>query len=227
MLEHSWKIERAIELLKQGKFILIYDADSRERETDIVIPAQFVTSEVIKKMRKDAGGLICVTLPYFIKKKLSIPYLTEIYQQTKNEIFDALAPYDIPYDNNSSFGITINHRKTFTGITDIDRALTISEFARIVFLAMKIDEKDAKKIFGKNFRSPGHVPTLIAASALLNERAGHTELSTALLMLSDLIPSACICELMGEYGKAMSKDEAVEYAYKEESIFLEGAEIIE
>ncbi|MEW5761425.1 MAG: hypothetical protein AB1779_11740, partial [Candidatus Thermoplasmatota archaeon] len=41
------------------------------------------------------------------------------------------------------------------------------------------------------------------------------------------IPSACICELMGEYGKAMSKDEAVEYAYKEESIFLEGAEIIE
>ncbi|HEY0090341.1 MAG TPA: 3,4-dihydroxy-2-butanone-4-phosphate synthase, partial [Candidatus Lokiarchaeia archaeon] len=52
------KIEKAIADLQKGKFILIFDDDSREGETDMVIASEFVTPESIKIMRKDGGGLI-------------------------------------------------------------------------------------------------------------------------------------------------------------------------
>ena len=36
-------INRALEALRAGKMIQIYDSDSREGETDLVIPAKAVT----------------------------------------------------------------------------------------------------------------------------------------------------------------------------------------
>ena len=51
-------IQQAIKDLQNGKFILIYDDDRREGETDLVISSEFTTSDSIKTMRKDGGGLI-------------------------------------------------------------------------------------------------------------------------------------------------------------------------
>ena len=48
-------IQNAIKDLRKGKFILIYDDDSRESETDLVIASQYTTPESIKTMRKDGG----------------------------------------------------------------------------------------------------------------------------------------------------------------------------
>ena len=36
-----------------------------------------------------------------------------------------------PYGDHPTFSISINHYQTYTGITDKDRALTISEMANI------------------------------------------------------------------------------------------------
>ena len=56
-------IEQAINALREGKFVLIFDSDSREAETDMVIASEKMTPESIRTMRKDAGGLICTTVP--------------------------------------------------------------------------------------------------------------------------------------------------------------------
>ncbi|MCG2825182.1 MAG: 3,4-dihydroxy-2-butanone-4-phosphate synthase, partial [Thermoplasmatales archaeon] len=173
-------IRNALESLKKGKFVLVYDADGREEETDFVIASEFVTPTTIKNMRKNGGGLICATVYHPIAKKIGLPFLSEMFDNISSsyKVLKVLKANDIPYDSKSSFSLTINHRKTFTGITDVDRALTISEFARMIKNYEAMDEGVLIHEFGKNFRSPGHVHLLCTSNELLKTRKGHTELGT-------------------------------------------------
>jgi len=49
-------LEKAIEAVKNGKMVLLFDAEDREGETDLVIPAQNTTPSDIARMRCDGGG---------------------------------------------------------------------------------------------------------------------------------------------------------------------------
>ena len=214
-------VEKAIEALKRGKIILVYDSDDREGETDMVVASQFITPEHIRIMRKDAGGLICTAIHPEICDKLGIPFMVDIleFASQKFKVLKELYPHDIPYDEKSSFSITINHRKTFTGITDKDRAFTIKKLAELV-------KEERFNDFGKEFRSPGHVTLLRAAEGLLKSRQGHTEMTVALAEMANLIPITTICEMMGDDGDAMSKTETKRYAERHNLVYLSGEEII-
>ena len=222
-------LQNAISDLRKGKFILIFDDDSRESETDLVIASQYVTPESIKTMRKDGGGLIFLMVSKEIANKLKLPFLSDLYLDINNKypVLKALVPNDIPYDTKSSFSLYINHRKTFTGITDIDRSLTIRKFAELVKKTENLNDGAATNLFGKEFRSPGHVPICIASEKLLDQRKGHTELVVSMLKMANLIPVGSGCEIMGDNGKALQKDKAKQYAEKHDLVFLEGKEIIE
>jgi len=214
-------VEKAIEALKRGKIILVYDSDDREGETDMVVASQFITPEHIRTMRKDAGGLICTAIHPDICNKLGIPFMVDIleFASQKFKVLKELYPHDIPYDEKSSFSITINHRKTFTGITDKDRAFTIKKLAELV-------KEERFNDFGKEFRSPGHVTLLRAAEGLVKNRQGHTEMTVALAEMAGLIPITTICEMMGDDGEAMSKSETKRYAERHNLVYLSGEEII-
>jgi 3,4-dihydroxy 2-butanone 4-phosphate synthase len=218
------RIRDAIAALRRGELILIYDGKGREEETDLVAASQFVTKAHIRRMRRDAGGLICVAVHPKIADKLGLPFLVDVWRHARDKypVFKELEANDIPYDEKSSFSITVNHRRTFTGITDADRALTIRELSRIAENALNgYDPRE----FGRNFRSPGHVVLLRAAEELLDSRMGHTELSVALLQLAGLTPVATICEMLGDQGGSLSPREAREYARRHGLVFLEGWEI--
>lgn len=221
------QVKKALLELQKRKFVLIYDDDSRERETDLVIASEFVSPESIKTMRKDGGGLICTTISDKARKKLGLPFLTEVFSANKRKVFKALIPNDIPYDTKSAFSITINHRKTFTGITDCDRALTISEFAKLIKEVKNANNGVSIKLFGERFRTPGHVHLLNCSENLLQTRRGHTELSTALVIMANLTPSATICEMIGDNCVSLEKSKARKYAEKNNLVFLEGNEILE
>jgi 3,4-dihydroxy 2-butanone 4-phosphate synthase len=211
-------VEQAIKDLRKGKFVLIHDASTRENEVDLTIAAQYATPKAVSRMRVDAGGLICIAIDPAIAKKLNLPYIQDVYRESRMPIFHALKADDIPYDEKSAFSLTINHRRTFTGITDTDRALTISEFARLA-------EKPTLAGFGKNFRTPGHVHTLIS-SGLANRR-GHTELSTALMEMAGLTPVAAICEMMdAKTRKAESLAKARAYARKHKLTLIDTNDIV-
>ena len=92
--------------------------------------SKFVKPESIKTMRKDGGGLIFLMTSKEIADKLKLPFLADMYCTIKDKypVLDHLYPNDIPYDSKSSFSLYINHRKTFTGITDNDRSLTMNKF---------------------------------------------------------------------------------------------------
>jgi 3,4-dihydroxy 2-butanone 4-phosphate synthase len=225
----STAVLAALDEIRKGHIVLVYDADGREEETDMVIASEFVTPGAIRVLRKDAGGLICTTADARVQKALGLPFLTELFLGMAEHypVMRSLMPNDIPYDVKSAFGITINHRKTFTGITDNDRALTIHEFASLAKRALTAEDGWARREFGKTFRAPGHVHLLNTTERILETRVGHTELATALVIMAGLVPSATVCEMMGDDGKALSKKHARAYAGRRGLVFLEGKDIIE
>ena len=215
-------IEKAIEALRRGEFVFIFDSEGREEETDIVIASQFITPEKIRFMRREGGGLICTTLPKNYADRIGLPYLHEIFQRSGYPIFKYLTP-KVRYDTIPSFSVTINHRDNFTGIPDKDRAKTIKEFAN--FLKRIDNMEEPMKKFGEEFISPGHVHLLISSG--LKNRRGHTELSTALMEMAGLVPSATIVEILAEDGNSMSKEGARRFAEERGIIFLEGKNILD
>jgi 3,4-dihydroxy 2-butanone 4-phosphate synthase len=167
--------------------------------------------------------LLCVPLSSEISDKLGIPFMTDIMEEAsqKYPVLAELSPTDIPYDEKSAFSITINHRKTFTGITDSDRACTIKELA---LLCKKGEYAD----LGRHFRSPGHVTLLRAAEGHVLKRRGHTELSIALAEMAGTTPVAVCCEMMDSKSKGSMITADVEvYAEKNDLVFISGAEVVE
>ena len=229
MGEFIEKIEQAIADLHKGKFILIYDDDKREGETDLVTASEFVTPKSIRTMRKDGGGLIFIMTSKEVANKLKLPFLADMYSHIddKYPVLKALVPNDIPYDSKSSFSLYINHRETFTGITDIDRSLTMKKFAELTKKVDTINDGHATIMFGKEFRSPGHVPICVAAEKLLDIRKGHTELVVSMMIMANLSTVGSGCEIMGDDGRALQKEDAQKYAKKHNLVFLEGKEVIE
>ena len=221
-------LEQALDALRRGAFVLIYDGDGREEETDLAIASEFVTPAAIRTLRKEAGGLICTTLSGEVRARLGLPFMAEVLRRAGDAypILGALSTEDMKYDRHSAFSISVNHRDTFTGVTDVDRATTIARIATIAREAMRRENGWAAHVFADEFRSPGHVPLLNATQPLLEERRGHTELTTALMLMAGLAPSATICEMMADDGRALSKEDAKAYARERNLVFLEGQDIV-
>ena len=212
----------AFTALRQGEMVLLYDFDDRERETDFAIRSDMVTSHDICRMRNDAGGLICTAIPFVAAKKLGLPFAREVLRNCA--MVEQLG--DIPYDpsNNSSFSLWVNHRDTFTGITDHDRTKTVNAISDVVQAVMN----GVSVSFKEQFRTPGHMPVLIAAKHLLSQRHGQTELSVAMAEMSGIIPSITICEMLDdESGYALSKEDAIRYAKRHDLAFIEGSEVLD
>ena len=221
-------LERAIASLRRGEFVLVYDADGREAETDLTVASEFVSPAAIRTLRKEAGGLICMTLSGEVRTRLGLPFMTDVLRQARSTypVLGGVSTEDMRYDRHSAFSIAVNHRDTFTGITDIDRAKTIARLAAIAKEAVKRENGWAAGAFVAEFRSPGHVPLLNAADPLLDSRRGHTELTTALMIMAGLAPTATICEMMADDGRALSKEDAKAYARERNLVFLEGQDIV-
>jgi 3,4-dihydroxy 2-butanone 4-phosphate synthase len=223
-------VERGIESIRKGELVLIYDAEDREGETDFVLPASSVTPRTVAYFRNEAGGLICVAIHPVAAEKLGLPLMSDILRNV-NDTYASLRRLveekgDLSYDKRSSFSLWVNHRATFTGITDRDRALTITKIGEAV--ERVLNGIDNSYDFYTEFRTPGHVSILRAADRLLEERRGQTELSVALAVLAGISPAMVICEMLDiESGGALSKAKAKAFASKHALVFMEGKEIVE
>ena len=219
-------INEAVQSLKLGKPVLIFDSDDREGETDIVFPSQFVTSDGLRFMRKFGGGLICTTMKQRDAEKIGLPFIEDLYRKHLGIGQKVLDTSDLRYDVSSSFSVTINHRNTFTGIPDRDRSLTITAFASFL-QKLPMYGGMTSEVFSNEFRIPGHVILLIARDGYFRNRRGHTELSTYLVEKAGLIPSATIVEMLDDNGYSLSHDRAAKFAEDNRLTFIEGKNIID
>ncbi|WP_332897278.1 3,4-dihydroxy-2-butanone-4-phosphate synthase [Haladaptatus sp. CMSO5] len=214
MAQTASDLDRVIAAFKAGGPVLIHDAADREGETDLVYPAASVAPSDVARMRNDAGGLVCVAVSDAVADDFALPFLQDVLDHP------IAAAHDLGYDERSSFSLTVNHRDTFTGITDEDRALTISKLGRAAADTAAVD-------FAAEFRAPGHVHLLRAAPGLLAERKGHTELGIALADAAGVAPAVVVCEMLDdETGKALSPADARAYAERHGFPYIEGARLV-
>lgn len=205
--------------LREGRPVVLLDDLKREGEADLVLHAQFATPANVRLMRKEAGGLICLATAEETAESLGLGFCVDELRQSKNAVLSSLAIDKTPYGDSPAFSVWINHRKTYTGITDNDRSKTIIEFEKMV----KTDGKTMQADFTKSFYAPGHVPLLISRS--LKERAGHTELAVELARQAGLSPAVVVCEMLGEDGKARPWADVQALAKKRGWPASEGADI--
>lgn len=207
-------VERAINALAADEPVLIHDAADREGETDLVYPADAVTPDALARMRNDAGGLVCVALSDSVARAFDLPFAREAIDHP------AADGGTLSYGDRSSFSLTVNHRDTYTGITDDDRAKTITALGRA---AAAPDETD----FADEFRAPGHVHLLRGASGGVVDRRGHTELALALADVADRSPAVVVCEMLDDAGGALSPAGAQAYAERNGLVYVEGRDLLD
>ncbi|MCU4925442.1 3,4-dihydroxy-2-butanone-4-phosphate synthase [Halobacteria archaeon AArc-dxtr1] len=209
----SAAVDSAVAAMAAGDPVLVHDAADREGETDLIYHAGAVTPGAVARMRNDAGGLICAALTDSVADAFDLPFLADAVDHP------ATVGDDLGYDDRPSFSLTVNHRDTYTGVTDDERSLTIRA------LADAADDPEAFD-FAATFRVPGHVQLLRAAPDLLAEREGHTELGLALAEAADLPPAIVVCEMLADDGGARSPASAREYADRYDLPYVEGRGII-
>ena len=213
-------LESGLQSLKRGEFALLFDSAGRENEIDMVVAAEFVTPEHVARMRQHAGGLLCIAIDNDFGNSLGLRYMHDILAEslTDKEMIMGLAPYG----DRPTFSISVNHYQTYTGITDKDRSLTIQEMSKI------FNVENKKKKFISTFKTPGHVPLLLASKGLLESRQGHTEMSIYLTKLAGLTPVTAICEMMdAETYTALSVEKAEKYAKQNAIPLIDGKELLE
>jgi len=207
-------LERAVTAFREGSPVLVHDAADREGETDILYPATAVTPDDVADLRNDGGGLIFVALSDAVATAFDLPYLHDAIDHPATE-FD-----DLGYDAHPSFSLPVNHRDTYTGITDRDRARTITAIGAAAADPDSVD-------FAATFRAPGHVHLLRAAPDLLADRRGHTELGVALARAADRAPAVAGCEMLDdETGDALPPAAARAYADRIEAPYVEGRDLV-
>ena len=213
--------------LARGEPILIFDAVDRERETDLVFLSEKATPELIRLQRKDAGGLICTAVSEELRKRLDLPFMSELLAlgAATYPILGAVAQQKLRYDRRSAFGITVNHRSNFTGVPDNDRATTVRALGELARDAATLRDAEVRERFGAEFTSPGHLPMLYAAPGLLRERKGHTELAICVARMAGLSESVTVCEMLGDSGGARSPEAARRFATEHGWAFLDGSTI--
>ena len=178
--------EEIIEDLRNGRMVVLVDAEDKENEGDLVIPAQMVTPDAINFMAKHGRGLICLTLTEQRAAQLRLEFMSRHHEAR----------------NRTAFTVSIEAREgVSTGISAHDRARTI---------ATAIDPtKDHRDIV-----TPGHVFPLIAREGGALVRAGHTEASVDLMRLAGLYPAAVICEIMNDDGTMARVPDLVPFAQR-------------
>src|SRR3954471_20597674 len=177
-------VEELIEDARNGRMIILVDAEDRENEGDLFMPAQMATPQAINFMAKYGRGLICLALTQERANALQLPMMTQ-FNGTRHK---------------TAFTVSIEAKEgVSTGISAHDRAHTI---------AVAIDPTKGADYL----TNPGHVFPLVARSGGVLFRAGHTEAAVDIARLAGLIPAGVICEIMNDDGSMARLPDLVKFA---------------
>src|SRR5215470_11761051 len=177
-------IEAIIADLRAGKMVIVVDDADRENEGDLIMAAQFVTSEAVNFMAKHGRGLICVPTTSERLQQLGIDRMVRQNRETFK----------------TDFQVSVDAaRRITTGISAGDRAETI----RIMAEPTAVPE---------DLVQPGHVFPLRAKPGGVLQRAGHTEAAVDLVKLAGFRPIGVICEIMSDDGSMARLPELRKFA---------------
>ena len=180
-------IEEAIEDIRQGKVIIVFDDENRENEGDFLAAADKVTPEMINFMATHGRGLICAPLTEHRCEEL------ELNMMVRNNTD--------PMETAFTVSVDLRGNGVSTGISANDRAKTIK--------ALVDNETKAFEL-----ARPGHIFPLVAKEGGVLRRTGHTEAAIDFARLAGFSPAGVIVEIMNEDGTMARLPELMEVANK-------------
>lgn len=191
-------IEKALEVISAGGMVIVVDDESRENEGDVVMAAEFATTQALTFMVSRCRGIVCAPMPESIARRLDLPLMVERNTDSMKTAFtvsvDLIA------------GIT-------TGVSAAERALTLRALAAADTKAQALSR-------------PGHIFPLIARNGGVEERAGHTEAAVDLAELAGLSPVGVICEILKDDGSMARRADLEVFAQQNGLIIISIAALI-
>jgi len=180
-------IEEALAALREGKPVLVADAENRENEGDAIMAAEFATEEWIAWIVRHTSGYLCAPMTEQRANHLELPLMV-----LSNQDF-LRTQYTVSVD--AAEGVT-------TGISAADRALTLRTLANPVSTP-------------ESLVRPGHILPLRAHQGGVLARQGHTEATVDLLKLAGLTPVGVIAEMVSADGTMTRLPELKEIGKRE------------
>lgn len=178
------RVQRALQAMRSGRPVVLFDDDDRENEADLIVAAEQLTVETMAQLIRDCSGIVCLCLPETLADQLNLPPMVA-HNGSRH---------------GTAFTVSIEARDgVSTGVSAADRL-------RTVLAAIREGARPQDLV------RPGHVFPLRARTGGVLARRGHTEGSVELARLAGLHPTAVLCELMNPDGTMMRRPEALAYA---------------
>lgn len=181
------RVLRALDAMRAGRPVVLFDDDDRENEADLIVAAQCLTVDTMAQLIRDCSGIVCLCLTEEVADRLDLPPMTA-HNGSRH---------------GTAFTVSIEAREgVSTGVSAADRLRTVRTAIR----------EDARP---EDLARPGHVFPLRARNGGVLTRRGHTEGSVDLARMAGLRPAAVLCELMNPDGTMMRRPEALAYAERQ------------
>ena len=194
----SLSIDKALDVFRDGGFVIVTDDVDRENEGDLFLLASAATTEKIGFMIRYTSGVICVAMTEERSRQLHLPLMVKQNQDTKR----------------TAFTVTVDAKNEITtGISAKERANTIRALADLTSTA-------------EDFIRPGHIFPLIAHEGGLAARRGHTEAIVEMCKLVDENHVGVISELVNEDGSMMRGENLIKFASEQNIPILSIAQLL-
>ncbi len=192
-------MEKALQALREGEFVLVVDDADRENEGDLILAAEKITPSKMSFLLKYTSGVVCVAMTGERLEQLQLPPMTA--HNTESQRTDFAISVDVI-------------EKTSSGISAEDRAKTAAALADPLSLPA-------------DFCRPGHIFPLRAKEGGVLKRAGHTEAAVDLMRLAGMEPVGIISEVVNPDFSMARLPELKQLAEKHHIPLISVAELIE
>ena len=194
----SLSIDKALDVFRDGGFVIVTDDVDRENEGDLFLLASAATTEKIGFMIRYTSGVICVAMTEERSRQLHLPLMVKQNQDTKR----------------TAFTVTVDAKHEITtGISAKERANTIRALADLTSTA-------------EDFIRPGHIFPLVAHEGGLTARRGHTEAIVEMCKLVGENHVGVISELVNEDGSMMRGEDLIRFASEQNIPILSIAQLL-
>ena len=194
----SLSIDKALDVFRDGGFVIVTDDVDRENEGDLFLLASAATTEKIGFMIRYTSGVICVAMTEERSRQLHLPLMVKQNQDTKR----------------TAFTVTVDAKHEITtGISAKERANTIRALADSTSTA-------------EDFIRPGHIFPLVAHEGGLAARRGHTEAIVEMCKLVGENHVGVISELVNEDGSMMRGENLTKFASEQNIPILSIAQLL-
>ena len=194
------EVERAIDAVKRGEFVVVVDDEDRENEGDLIIAADRMTPEKMAFMIRYTSGVICLPMEGMRLDQLQLPLMVSGAENTEGQ--------------RTAFTISVDAKHgTSTGISAADRATTVRSL-----IDPATDAGDLAR--------PGHIFPLRYREGGVLKRAGHTEAAVDLARLAGRYPAGVLSEIVNDDGTMQRLPDLERFAAEHGLVLLTIADLI-